>query len=283
MKLINRVAVVTAAGRGIGRGIALALADEGADLVLNSYHEETTKAVANEIVSRGRRVLAIPGDITQPEKILEVVAKTISAFGKIDVLVNNVGAGSMNPRKPGAGPLAQFIAGWDTTYEQNLKAPVLMCEAVIPAMIGQKSGKIVNIASIAGRSSINYIETGHAIYSVMKAGIIRYTQLLADRLGPDGINVNCICPGVVYTDGNRAFLEAIIATVPQYKRYDRRQLWLEVWEGKHPEVPLQLPNLSLRREQTVEDMARAVIFLVSEDAINITGQSLNVDGGAVKS
>ncbi|MBN1367483.1 MAG: SDR family oxidoreductase [Dehalococcoidales bacterium] len=280
MKLKGRVAIVTAAGRGIGRGIALALAEEGADLIVNSYRTETTKALADELSIKGIKVLAIPGDITQPEKIVEVVNKAISTFGKIDILVNNAGGAPVN-MKPGTGPLAEVVAGWDATYEQNLKATVLMCEAVIPHFISQKSGKIVNVASIAGRSSTPFIEDGHTVYSTMKAGIIRYTQLLADRLGHDGINANSLCPGFVYTDTNKGFFERLIATVPQYKGYSVQQLWSGIFDGKCPSIPAMV--VPLRREQTVEDMARAVVFLVSDDAINITGQALNVDGGIVKS
>jgi NAD(P)-dependent dehydrogenase (short-subunit alcohol dehydrogenase family) len=190
MKLEDKVAIVTAAGRGLGRGIALALAKEGADVVVNSYREETTEAVADEIKAMSRRCLAIPGDITKPEKIIQVLDETIDTFGRMDILVNNVGSGSKTPKEPGGGPLGQIIATWDTTYEQNLRATVLMCEAVSPHFIEKGDGKIVNISSIAGRYAAS-------------------------------VNV-------------------------------------------------------------LENIARAVVFLASEDSKNITGQSINVDGGMIK-
>jgi len=173
MKLEDKVAIVTAAGRGIGRAIALALAEEGAAVVVNSYREETTKAVADEIKAMNRRYLAIPGDITKPEKIMQVVEDTINAFGRIDILVNNVGSGSMTPKKPGSGPLGRIMASWDTTYEQNLRATVLMCEAVAPHFIEKGGGKIVNISSIAGRHAAYAIALENIAspsYASMKAG-----------------------------------------------------------------------------------------------------------------
>jgi len=99
-----------------------------------------------------------------------------------------------------------------------------MCAAVIPHLTEQKSGKIVNISSIVGRAAFPFFEVGQVIYGCMKAGLIRYTQLLADRLGPDGINVNCVCPGLVYTDANRANVEWEVANTPEYKGYDPQQL-----------------------------------------------------------
>ena len=178
MKLEGKVAIVTAAGRGLGRGIALALAEEGADVVVNSYREETTEAVADEIKAMSRRCLAIPGDITKPEKIIQVLEETIDTFGRIDILVNNVGSGSKTPKEPGSGPLGQIIATWDTTYEQNLRATVLMCEAVAPHFIEKGEGKIVNISSIAGRyaASVNVPENiAPPSYASIKAGLFRQT------------------------------------------------------------------------------------------------------------
>ena len=281
MKLEGKVAIVSAAGRGIGRGIAIALAEEGADVVVNSYREETTKAVVDEIKAIGRRTLAIPGDITKPDKIVQVVEDAIKTFGRIDILVNNIGGGPASPREPGSGPLAQEVLEWDSTYEYNLRAPALMCAAVMPHFMEQKSGKIVNISSIGGRAAVPDLEMGFwFVYASVKAGVIRLTHLLADILGPYNVNVNCICPGAVYTDANRRTAE-MLATRPEYEGLDARELWLEVMEGKHPEDPL--PLIPLRREQTVEDMGRAAVFLVSDDAVNITGQSLNIDGGVVKS
>lgn len=282
MKLEGKVAIVTAAGRGIGRGIALALAEEGADVVVNSYREETTKAVADEIEAMTRRCLAIPSDITKPEKIMQVVEETINAFGRIDILVNNVGSGSMTPKEPGSGPSGQIMAAWDTTYEQNLRATVLMCEAVAPHFIEKGGGKIVNISSIAGRHAayVNALENiAPPSYASMKAGLIHYTKTLANRLGPHNVNVNCVCPGIVYTDAWKRNSERMVSRIPEFKGQDPREWFLGISQGKYPDWFKSTP---MRREQTVEDIAQAVVFLASEDSKNITGQSLNVDGGMIK-
>ena len=155
MKLEGKIAIVTAGGRGIGKAIALCLAQEGADVVVNSFREETTVKVADEIKGLGRKVLAIPGDITKANMVIQVVEDAIKAFGKIDILVNNVGSGPMTRRESSSGPLGQVEASWDGMYEQNLKASVLMCEAIIPHFIEQKCGKIINISSIAGRATLS--------------------------------------------------------------------------------------------------------------------------------
>ncbi len=282
MKLEGKVAIVTAAGRGIGRGIALCLAEEGADVVVNSYREETTKAVAGEIEAMGRKTLAIAGDITTPDKIVQVVEDAVKTFGRIDILVNNVGGGAASPRKPGSGPLAQEVLAWDVTYEQNLRATVLMCEAVAPHFIERKSGKIITISSIAGRYGLPASDYAPAAYCSMKAGLIRYTQYLADRLGPSSINVNCVCPGIIYTDTWKRSSVLTVENRPEFKGMDPREWFLGISAGRYPELLAGFVT-PLRREQTVEDIGRAVVFLVSDDAANITGQAFNVDGGMIKS
>ncbi len=276
MKLEGKVAIVTAAGRGIGRGIALCLAEEGADVVVNSFHEETTTKVADEVRALGRRVLAIAGDITTADKIAQVVQDTINTFGKIDILVNNVGGGRMTSKEPGISFLEQVEAEWDGTYEQNLRATVLMCKAIEPHFVKQKSGKIVNIASVAASSASTMSSVP---YSVMKAGLIRFTQALANELGPYNVNVNCVCPGLVYTDAWQRGATRMVETRPEYKGLKPRDWFVEFMAGKYPELG---PTTPLRREQTVEDMGHAVVFLVSEDAKNITGQKIHVDGGKYK-
>ena len=278
MKLEDKVAIVTAAGRGIGRGIALSLAKEGANVVVNSYHEKTTASTVGEIKKMGRRSLGIGGDITKPDKIVQVIEDTIKAFGRVDILINNIGGMSMIPKEPESGPLGQIVAVWDTTYEQNLRATVLMCEAIAPHFTKQRSGKIINISSVAGRPGFPAMDA----YGSMKACLIRYTQSLADRLGPSNINVNCVCPGIIYTDLWKSMAVKTVGNRPEFKGMDPREWFLGIFEGKHP-LRGGSPLTPLRREQTVEDIGRAVVFLVSDDAVNITGQSLNVDGGMIKS
>ena len=282
MKLKNRVAIVTAAGRGIGRSIAVCLAEEGADVVVNSYSEDTTTRTAGEVQALGRKALAMPCDITKPDMITQVVQETLKAFGKIDILVNNVGAGPKTWKTTDAGPLAKSIDLWDNLYEQNLKAPVLMCEAVVPHLMEQKSGKIVNISSIAGRVALPLKLQERIVpqsYSTMKAGLISYTQSLAERLGPHNINVNCVCPGIVYTDDWENNSTRMVNNIPEFQGQDVREWFAGIARGEYPDMFCSTP---LRREQMVEDIGRAVVYFVSDDGMNITGQSLNVDGGMYK-
>ena len=282
MKLSNKVAIVTAAGRGIGRSIALCLAEEGADVIVNSYSQDTTTRTAGEVQALGRRALAMPCDITKPDAITRVVQETLNTFGKIDILVNNVGAGPKTWETSDAGPLSRWIDLWDNMYEQNLKAPVLMCEAVVPHFINQKNGKIVNIASIAGRVSLPQKFQERIVpqsYSAMKAGLISYTQTLAERLGPHNINVNSICPGIVYTDDWENSSKRMVNDVPEFQGQDAREWFVGIAHGKYPDMFSPTP---LGREQTVEDIGRSVVYFVSDDGMNITGQTLNVDGGMVK-
>lgn len=278
MRLENKIAVVTAAGRGIGRAIALCLAGEGANVVVNSFHKETTAGVAAEVEALGRKALAIAGDISAIDTINRVVDDTMRTFGKIDILVNNVGGGPMTRKEADDSLLGRLEAEWDGMYQQNLKAPVMMCQAVAPHFIEQKSGKIVNIASVAGRNTYAS-NTSPVSYRVVKAGLIRYTQSLADELGPYNINVNSVCPGYVYTDTWERSAKRMVETRPEYKGMDPREWFVELNQGKYPDVATTTP---LMREQTAEDIGRAVVFLVSDEGMNITGQTLNVDGGRHK-
>ena len=278
MKLEDKVAIVTAAGRGIGRAIALCLAEEGAKVVVNSFHEETTARVAAEVEALNRKALAIAGDISEVEMVDRVVQETLKTFGKIDILVNNVGGGPPTRRESDNSLLGQIEAEWDGMYQQNLKAPVMMCQAVAPHFIEQKSGKIVSIASVAGRNTYAS-NTSPVSYRAVKAGLIRYVQSLADVLGPYNINVNCVCPGYVYTDTWERGAKNMVETRPEYKGLTPGEWFAGLNEGKYPELATVTP---LRRGQTAEDIGRAVVFLVSEEGKNITGQTLNVDGGRHK-
>ena len=282
MKLEGKVALVTAAGRGIGHGIALSLAEAGADLVVNSYSENTTANTAAAVRALGRDVLAVAGDITQPEQIAALVQQAHARFGRIDILVNNVGGGPKTTAPPSDGPLGPAAAIWDALYSQNLRPAVLMSEAVLPQMVAQRSGKIVNISSIAGKTSLSdkmLAMLVHPSYGAMKAALISYTHTLAELMGPHNINVNAVCPGIVYTDAWAANAERVVKTFPQFKGQDPRAWFEGIARGDYPDIFDRTP---LRREQTVEDVAKAVLFLVSEDAKNITGQSVMVDGGMVK-
>ena len=280
--LDGKIAFVSAAGRGIGRAIAIGLAEAGAAVAVNSYGEKTTHGTAEAITATGAETLPIVGDITDPETILSAVEKTLERFGRIDILVNNVGAGPKDRPVNEPHALGPAAALWDALYDQNLRAAVLMTEAVTPHLIKQGHGKIIHVSSIAGKTSLSdrMLQTfAHPAYGAMKAALCHYTTTLAEILGPHGINVNAVCPGIVWTDAWKANAENAVAHVPEFKGQDARAWFEGIARGDYPDIFDRTP---LRREQTVEDVADAVVFLGSEAAKNITGQSMMVDGGMVK-
>lgn len=282
MKLENKVAVVTAAGRGIGRGIALALAREGARLVVNSYSPDTTRETVRAIEALGQPVISLVGDITDPDNMLALRDLAVAEFGQIDILVNNVGAGPKQALAPPQHELGVAASLWDALYEQNLKPVVLMTEAVAGHMRERGGGKIVMVSSIAGRASLSDQMLTHFVhpsYGAMKAALINYTQTQAELLGPHNVNVNAVCPGIVYTDAWKSNAERAVKSIPEFAGREAREWFEGIARGDYPHIFDRTP---LRREQTVEDIGNAVVFLVSNDSLNVTGQSLMVDGGMVK-
>jgi len=282
MNLEGQVALVTAAGRGIGRGIAESLAEAGASLVINSYSEATVRETAALCEAKGARVEICIGDITDRDKMIEMRDQALSAFGQIDILVNNVGAGPKSAIEPDAHELGPSQAIWDALYHQNLLPVVLMSEAVIPHMKANRRGKIVHISSIAGKvpfsdKMLEYFV--HHSYGAMKAALISFTQTQSELLGPFNINVNSVCPGVIYTDSWKQNSEKAVTMIDEFKGQDPREWFEGIARGDYPHIFDRTP---LRREQTVEDIGRAVVFLTSDHSVNITGQSLMVDGGMVK-
>ena len=300
MKLEGKAAIVAGGGQGIGEGIARCLAEEGADISVVDISSETATRVADAIKSMGRKSLAVVADLTDDSQVDRAVQETADFFGKIDFLVNNVGgvsqetAQSMMEYAASLGdveslpPYMRYSSEvWDRFYQLNLKTHVMMSHAVTPHFIKQRSGSIVNISSIAGR----HPDPTQMPYAAMKAGDISITWSLARALAPHNVTVNCVCPGFVYTPlwarGVTGMLEGIRVARAQGKEMPPR------FRGRVPEdfdaeglTPYEfwlkyivLPGTPLGREQTAEDMGRAVVFLVSEDARNITGQVLHVDGG----
>jgi NAD(P)-dependent dehydrogenase (short-subunit alcohol dehydrogenase family) len=252
----------------------------------------------------GRKSLPIIADLTVEDQVNRAVSEAVDFFGRIDILVNNVGGVSpemsrmiaenaLSLRDVQAPPQTLFYSPdiWDRYYRLNLKSHVMLSNAATPYFIRQRSGKIVNISSDAGRLA----EPGHIAYAAMKAGDISLTWSLAKALAPYNINVNCVCPGLVYTPlwarGTAMHMEGARANVRKIqsrgeklpppletfaeadaKGITPKDFWLNV---------MVAPSTPLGREQTPEDIGHAVAFLVSEDARNITGQALNVDGGLV--
>ena len=282
MELDGRAVLVTAAGRGIGRGIALALGAAGARVAVNSWSEDTTAATVAAIVEAGGEAVALPGDATDPAAIGELVAATVERFGGLDLLVNNVGAAPKDGIAGAEDPLAALASVWDALYAQNLRPAVLATEAALPHLRASGRGAIVNISSIAGHTTLSDRMLSlmvHPAYGAMKAALSHFTRCAAELHGPEGVTVNAVCPGIVWTDAWRANAELVTAQVPAFRGQDPRAWFEGIARGDYPEIFDRTPT---RREQTVEEVAAAVVFLCSDAARSITGQALMVDGGMVK-
>jgi NAD(P)-dependent dehydrogenase (short-subunit alcohol dehydrogenase family) len=264
LKIKDKIAVVTGGGSGIGRAIATRLASEGADVIITDLKREDAENSLSAIKARGGAGMAIQSDATKEDDVDNMVRTALATHGRIDILVNNVGGGS-GPAVIAATP----VENWDRTIEINLKSTFLCCRAMAPAMIERKQGRIINISSISGKS-------GEALiggYCAAKFGVLGLTQVLARELGRYAITVNAVCPGYVYTPG----WEGLARSMKEgYSSLANKSL-KEIFEMRVKSVT------PLGRPQTAEDVASLVAYLVSEEAGNITGQAINVDGGAVMS
>jgi len=250
MKLMGKKAIVTGSSRGIGRAIALDLAQEGADVVVN-YHKRGEKAeeVAEEIRSMGRKVLVAKADISDISSVRRMIAETIKEFDRIDILVNNAGIVHKAPMEA----VSEEI--WDGVMNVNLRGAFLCCKYAGEQMIRQGEGNIINISSIAGFMP----EINLGAYSVSKAGLIMLTQLLALEWARYNIRVNAVCPGPIETE--------LIG-----EAFDTSELLEARTEG----VPI-------RRFGRPEEVAKLVSFLASDDSSNITGEHIVIDGGSLRS
>ena len=270
MKLEGKVAIVTGGGAGIGRGIVHRLAEEGADVAVIDINKENAEKAADEVKGLGRKSLAIEADLTDSRKVTQAVQEVMNTFGKIDILVNNVGGtGETYLARTKRGIINQEDAEWDDAYKLNLKTRFTMSRAVVPYFIKQRSGKIVNIASAAGKGPRPLLMA----YGATKSADIHLTKSLAVELGEYNINVNCVCPGIIYTPLWEKLAAHMIAVSlnPEDKELAPREYFDKYL----------VPRRALKREQTAEDIGCAVVFLVSEDARNITGHALSVDGGRI--
>jgi len=243
----GKVVLVTGASRGIGKAIAVGMANFGYDVVITDIEREKTglNAVRDEIAATGRRPFAYSADVSSKADVERLTADAIRDAGRIDVLVNN--AGILSPS------LLQDLseASWDAHFEVNAKGVWLLCQSVLPHMRARKSGRIVNIASIAGRQGVP--TQGH--YAATKAVVITLTRVFAQEVGMDGITVNAVCPGIILTEMGKNNLGSEDA--------------IRHWEGV----------TALKRLGQPEDVIGAVYFFASDLASFVTGQALNVDGG----
>jgi len=263
MRLAGKVAVVTGGGSGIGRGIVLAMAQEGADIAIPDIQVMNADKVSAEVKALGRKALAMKTDVTSAADVKAMTDRVRDTFGKIDIVVNNAGMAST----PGLPFTNNTEEDWDKTFAVNTKSVFLICKAVAAHMIERKSGRIINIASIAGPISAPTMPP----YSVAKMGVITLTKIVARELAPHGVTVNAICPGVLYTDFWQKLAAHIAETNPAFKGMTPRQ----VFDKRVGDL------VPLKREQTPEDIGWAAVFLASDEARNITGISLPVDGGVM--
>ncbi len=249
MRFKERVAIVTGAGskRGIGRTTALTLARDGADVVVGDLDLQGAEAVVDEIKALGRRSSAVKTDISKQEDVSRLVQRVLDQFGRIDILVNN--AGITQPIKV----LDMTEADWDRIIAVNLKGTFLCSKAVLPAMIKQRYGRIVNLSSVSAKRGGGVF--GGAHYSAAKAGILGFAKALAREVAAYGITVNSVAPGLIATD-IRGGLES-----PERQKEMSK------------DIPCQ-------RLGTPEDVAAAIAFLASEEAGYITGEEIDINGGS---
>ncbi|MBX6378829.1 MAG: glucose 1-dehydrogenase [Clostridia bacterium] len=246
LRVEGKTAIVTGGASGIGRAIVLELAREGADVVIADIQEEAARQVAGEVAATGRRALPYRTDVTSSANVREMVAAALREFGKIDILVNVAGWDKVEP----------FVQSteetWDKVIAINLKGPIICARAVLDHMIERRYGKICSIASDAGRVG----SSGEAVYSGAKGGVIAFSKTLAREMARYGINVNVVCPGPTDTP--------LFRDIASYQ----------------PKIAGALEKaIPMGRLGKPEDLAPAVVFLVSDQAGYITGQTLSVSGG----
>ncbi|TCS79223.1 3-oxoacyl-[acyl-carrier-protein] reductase [Tepidibacillus fermentans] len=244
--LSGKVAIVTGGSKGIGKEIALTLAEAGANIVLNyNQSQQAAEEVMSQIKAFGRECLLIQADVSKSEEVQSLIDTTLEHFGKIDILVNNAGITKDNLI------MRMKEEDWDQVIDTNLKSVFLTSKAVSRTMMKQRSGKIVNITSVVGILG----NVGQANYVSAKAGVIGLTKTLAREFASRNITVNAIAPGFIETDMTA-------------------KLSPEIQESLLTQIPLA-------RFGKPKDVAKVVKFLVSEDADYITGQIIHVDGGMV--
>jgi len=256
MELKGQVAIVTGAGRGIGRATALELARQGADIVIAELDQAGAKRTAEEVGGLGRRAVAVTTDVTSRADLRAMVDRTKAEFGRIDILVNNAGIYR-------AATTADVDEDhWDAIMNINAKSVFFTSQAVIPTMAAQKSGSIVSLASMAGKVG----SKTNLPYNASKAAVISMTKSLALAHAGEGIRVNCVCPGFVETDmWNKVEKEQSALLGMSAEEFTRQ---------RRASVPLG-------RMEKPEDVAHVIAFLAGPRSGYMTGQALSVDGGLV--
>ena len=247
MDFKNKIVVVTGGGQGIGKAICLKFALVNGKVIIIDMNEETAKTVKDEIKEKGFDAVTYKGDVSDAKGMKAIFDEILSNYGRVDVLINNAGIVSTKSF------MDSNEEDWDRIMNINLKGAFNTCRSVFPAMVAQKHGKIINIASIAGKRGGGIF--GNTLYAASKAGVIGMTKGLAREGGPYGINVNAICPGAT----NTAMIEGFTG--------EKRENFLN--------------TIPLRRFGEPEDVANMALFLASDMARQITGEISDVDGGVM--
>lgn len=255
MRLENKVALVTGAARGIGKAIVLAFAQEGADLALADIEEATLDQTKQEIASLGRRVFAQRCDVSDPSQVERLVTDAERALGPIDILVNNAGIGG------GGGVWETDHQTWQRILGVNLMGAYYFSHRVLPRMIERKRGRIINIASIGGKIPFYH----SAAYVTSKHGLIGMTRSIALDTATLGITCNAICPSWTLTEMALSYARSLMAS---------QNITLE-------EALAHMPTNPQNRIMDAAEVAQLAVMLASDAAAGITGQAINVDGGAV--
>jgi NAD(P)-dependent dehydrogenase (short-subunit alcohol dehydrogenase family) len=259
MKLKGQIALITGAASGIGKRIALTFAGEGASLALADINEKGAFAVVDEIRITGGQACAVCGDVSCKEDVTRMVLEANRSLGPIEILVNCAGISEIRPF------LEITEAQWDLTIRVNLKSVFLTCQAVLPGMRKRKQGSIINLSSQSGKRGASW----YADYCASKFGIIGLTQSLALEFAREGVRINAICPGIIQTG---LWDDAMWSGYARKSNLDPRKV-KEAVIGKIP----------MGRLGTTEDVAGVALFLASDDSSYLTGQAINVNGGALMS
>jgi len=257
MLLAETVAVITGGGRGIGRAIALKFAAEGATVIVAARTKSEIEGVAQEVRGAGGRAVAVPADVALEKDCERLIQEATSQFGRVDILVNN--AGEYGPVKP----VEEITpAEWDRVVAVHLRGAYLLTRLVLPGMYERRSGVILNISSLSAKSAFGW----GAPYAAAKAGMLGLTRVVAAEAARKGVRVNAICPGPV--------------TETKMSKDLGQTLAERLGVSKEEQLQGFLNTILQGRGQTANEIAAAALFLCSAQASAITGQALNVDGGA---
>ena len=267
MRLKDKVAIVTGGGGGLGEGICTALAREGANIVVSDLNPESANRVVEKIIKMGQKSIAVETDVRQFDQCKDLVAKTLDEMGGIDIMVCNAGVEWQPPDDAPEPHLIENIPeeGWDLIMDVNLKGVFFSCKAVVPYFKKAQKGRIINISSVAGRLGVDALLP----YAASKAGVISFSQSLAYQMAPYHVNVNTVCPGIIWTPMWKRLTFHLAKVSPDFKDASSEDIFNAVVQQS---IPFGKP-------QTAEDIGDAVLFFASDEAKEITGQALNVCGG----